>query len=58
MQTTKQNPARRGRLGTTAARSQHVLTALRRIIRATDLHSKQLAREVGLTTPTGWKNVP
>lgn len=28
-----------------------VLTALRRIIRATDLHSKQLAREVGLTTP-------
>lgn len=28
-----------------------VLTALRRIIRATDLHSKQLAREAGLTTP-------
>ncbi|WP_340118335.1 MarR family transcriptional regulator [Pelagibius sp. 7325] len=51
MQTTKQNPARRGRLGTTAARSQDVLTALRRIIRATDLHSKQLARDVGLTTP-------
>lgn len=31
--------------------SQEVLTALRRIIRATDLHSKRLAREVGLTTP-------
>src|SRR3546814_13790922 len=31
--------------------SRDVLTALRRIIRATDLHSKQLAREVGLTTP-------
>ncbi len=31
--------------------SQEVLSALRRIIRATDLHSKRLAREVGLTTP-------
>ena len=31
--------------------SRAVLTALRRIIRATDLHSKQLDREVGLTTP-------
>lgn len=31
--------------------NREVLTALRRIIRATDLHSKQLAREVGLTTP-------
>ncbi len=31
--------------------SQAVLTALRRIIRATDLHSKRLARDVGLTTP-------
>lgn len=31
--------------------SRAVLTALRRIIRATDLHSKQLSREVGLTTP-------
>ncbi|MEO3429189.1 MarR family transcriptional regulator [Pelagibius sp. CAU 1746] len=27
------------------------MTALRRIIRATDLHSKRLTREVGLTTP-------
>ncbi len=31
--------------------SQEVLSALRRIIRATDMHSKRLAREVGLTTP-------
>src|SRR3546814_15974603 len=31
--------------------SRDVLTALRRIISATDLHSKQLAREVGLTPP-------
>lgn len=31
--------------------SRAVLSALRRIIRATDLHSKQLARDVGLTTP-------
>jgi DNA-binding MarR family transcriptional regulator len=31
--------------------SRAVLTALRRIIRATDLHSKQLSRDVGLTTP-------
>ena len=31
--------------------AERVLIALRRIIRATDLHSKQLAREVGLTTP-------
>jgi DNA-binding MarR family transcriptional regulator len=31
--------------------SRAVLSALRRIIRATDLHSKQLTREVGLTTP-------
>lgn len=31
--------------------SFEVLTALRRIIRATDLHSKRLARDVGLTTP-------
>lgn len=60
MQMTKQNPARRGQRGGAAARGRRggaaergadVLTALRRIIRATDLHSKQLAREVGLTTP-------
>jgi DNA-binding MarR family transcriptional regulator len=31
--------------------AQAVLSALRRIIRATDLHSKQLARDTGLTTP-------
>lgn len=31
--------------------TQAVLSALRRIIRATDLHSKQLARDTGLTTP-------
>lgn len=29
----------------------HVLTALRRIIRATDLHSRALDKETGLTTP-------
>lgn len=31
--------------------SAEVLSALRRIIRATDLHSKRLARQAGLTTP-------
>ena len=31
--------------------NREVLSALRRIIRATDLHSKQLARDTGLTTP-------
>jgi DNA-binding MarR family transcriptional regulator len=31
--------------------TQAVLSALRRIIRATDLHSRQLARDTGLTTP-------
>jgi DNA-binding MarR family transcriptional regulator len=30
---------------------QEVLMALRRIIRATDMHSKRLAQQVGLTTP-------
>ena len=30
---------------------EKVLVALRRIIRATDLHSKRLARETGLTLP-------
>lgn len=30
---------------------QEVLVALRRIIRATDLHSKQLSKNFGLTTP-------
>mgnify|MGYP001813184507 CR=1 FL=1 len=29
----------------------HVLNALRRIIRATDLHSRALGKEAGLTTP-------
>jgi DNA-binding MarR family transcriptional regulator len=29
----------------------HVLMALRRIIRATDLHSKKLGKKTGLTTP-------
>ena len=29
----------------------HVLVALRRIIRATDLHSRQLGKKTGLTTP-------
>lgn len=32
-------------------RSDDVLAALRRIIRASDIHSKQIARESGLTTP-------
>lgn len=43
--------ARRRPAATRQDSSQEVLTALRRIIRATDLHSKRLAREVGLTTP-------
>ena len=43
--------ARLRQAGGTEDASRAVLTALRRIIRATDLHSKQLAREVGLTTP-------
>lgn len=30
---------------------EQVLTALRRVIRATDLHSKRLAKESGLTAP-------
>ena len=29
----------------------HVLVALRRIIRATDLHSRKLGKQTGLTTP-------
>ena len=29
----------------------HVLVALRRIIRATDLHSRKLGKKTGLTTP-------
>lgn len=32
-------------------RIEEVLTALRRVIRATDLHSKRLARTTGLTAP-------
>lgn len=32
-------------------RQEEVLVALRRIIRATDLHSKRLGRSTGLTTP-------
>ncbi|WP_119393634.1 MarR family winged helix-turn-helix transcriptional regulator [Salinibius halmophilus] len=32
-------------------RQEEVLIALRRIIRATDLHSKRLGRSTGLTTP-------
>jgi DNA-binding MarR family transcriptional regulator len=32
-------------------RSDQVLTTLRRIIRASDIHSKHIARESGLTTP-------
>lgn len=32
-------------------RGEKVLVALRRIIRATDMHSKQLARQTGLTVP-------
>lgn len=35
----------------TEERCQEVLVALRRIIRATDLHSKQLFKQSGLTTP-------
>lgn len=59
MQTTKDNTAASGaarrrqglRAGRAADPTREVLSALRRIIRATDLHSKQLTREVGLTTP-------
>lgn len=32
-------------------RFEEVLVALRRVIRATDMHSKQLAKETGLTAP-------
>src|SRR3546814_3935999 len=50
--TTRAGAARRRPAGARAEDSSRaVLTALRRIIRATDLHSKQLSREVGLTTP-------
>src|SRR5690606_30556880 len=54
MQTMKERarkPAGALRAGRAADPTRDVLSALRRIIRATDLHSKQLAREVGLTTP-------
>lgn len=43
--------ARRRRTRRDCGSTQAVLSALRRIIRATDLHSKQLARDTGLTTP-------
>jgi DNA-binding MarR family transcriptional regulator len=43
--------ARRSRKRSDVDSTQAVLSALRRIIRATDLHSKQLARDTGLTTP-------
>ncbi len=42
---------RRARTRDAGDATQAVLSALRRIIRATDLHSKQLARDTGLTTP-------
>lgn len=35
----------------TAELPDHVLVALRRIIRATDLHSRKLGKKTGLTTP-------
>lgn len=35
----------------TAELPDHVLVALRRIIRATDLHSRKLGKQTGLTTP-------
>lgn len=42
---------RRRRAADNGDATQTVLSALRRIIRATDLHSRQLARDTGLTTP-------
>jgi DNA-binding MarR family transcriptional regulator len=54
MQTMKERarkPAGALRPARAADPTRDVLSALRRIIRATDLHSKQLTREVGLTTP-------
>lgn len=56
MQTTRERQAvtgtvRRARYGGDDDATRAVLIALRRIIRATDLHSKQLARDVGLTMP-------
>ena len=37
--------------GSQLARIEEVLVALRRVIRATDLHSKHLAKTIGLTAP-------
>lgn len=52
LETAKPSAARRRQSAPRAADpTREVLSALRRIIRATDLHSRQLAREVGLTTP-------
>ncbi len=42
---------RKGRSAQTQEYFQEVLLALRRIIRATDLHSRHLSKQYGLTTP-------
>lgn len=51
MQTSQARASARLRHGSDGESCEEVLSALRRIIRATDLHSRQLTREVGLTTP-------
>ena len=48
---TGQTPERSKGSDSQADRTQHVLVALRRIIRATDLHSKRLLKQSGMTTP-------
>lgn len=51
---TKPSPHNQGHIGSEAQlehRIEEVLIALRRVIRATDLHSKHLAKTTGLTAP-------
>lgn len=50
-QTTKPESSRPTKWGESFARPHRVLVALRQIIRATDLHSKQLFKQAGLTIP-------
>lgn len=44
-------PANQPISGKTMADAHEVLSSLRRVIRATDIHSKQLTKTVGLTSP-------
>jgi DNA-binding MarR family transcriptional regulator len=50
-QSTRSKAGRPTKSGGPADRSHKVLVALRQIIRATDLHSKRLFKQSGLTTP-------